>query len=225
MCWLTAVVRKSRLLLTAFRQRGSRERLIVRAEQMGKSTPVSKTPRSKLFRVSVRTVGAALAVCIAFALIGVPIYVFPAVDAPQRADYIYVLGPPTVQRVEMSEQLRKQGVADKILVSVPTSGAQSKEEAFICRMEYVICAHPDPATTKGEIAMAEELIDGASIVIITFRPHVARTRFVFDKCYSGDFEVVASPETLSLSSWIYQYTYQTAAFVKASLTSCATPDL
>jgi hypothetical protein len=57
-------------------------------------------------------------------------------------------------------------------------------------------------------------------VVLTFTPHVARTRYLFAKCYGGDVTVVGVDEHLSLADWVYQYAYQTAAFVKAWLEPC-----
>jgi hypothetical protein len=59
-----------------------------------------------------------------------------------------------------------------------------------------------------------------SLTIITSTPHVARTRYIFGKCYPGEFTVVAADQPGSVGGWAFQYVYQSLAFVKAGLETC-----
>ena len=61
-------------------------------------------------------------------------------------------------------------------------------------------------------------------IVITFTPHVARTRYIFAKCYPGEVTVVGVDEKLDLYEWAKQYIYQSTAFVKAWLTPCSDLD-
>ncbi len=57
-------------------------------------------------------------------------------------------------------------------------------------------------------------------VVVTFTPHVARTRYIFAKCYPGDVTVVGADIDLTPLDWAYEYAYQSAAFVKAWFSPC-----
>ncbi|AZS35915.1 hypothetical protein CVS47_00513 [Microbacterium lemovicicum] len=167
---------------------------------------------------------AAVLCVLAVVVAGLPVYVFPAEHRPDRADVIFIIGPITTARAQMAEQLRADGVSDRILVSIPAAGPQWAAKK-LCRQDGVVCRHPEPFTTKGEAAMLsayaqEEGLSTAAV--ITFTPHVARTRYIFGRCFPGETTVVGVDDPISPVGWIYQYAYQTAAFVKAAVTPCAT---
>jgi uncharacterized SAM-binding protein YcdF (DUF218 family) len=62
-------------------------------------------------------------------------------------------------------------------------------------------------------------------VVITFTPHVARTRYIFARCAPDiDVQVIGVDEHLNIGDWVYQFAYQTTAFVKAAATPCASDD-
>jgi hypothetical protein len=154
------------------------------------------------------------------ALAGLPAYVFPPTEKVGSADLIYVIGPPTIERIRAAEALREQGVADRILVSVPLRGDQSADEQAICAEDYVDCVHPRPFTTSGEAGVLNELASGERVVVLTFTPHVARTRFIFERCFSGETVVEPVASSLNVAEWGYQYAYQSVAFVKALISKC-----
>ena len=89
------------------------------------------------------------------AAVGLPLYVFPADPPAPAADLIYVIGPPTATRIADAESLRDQGIADEVLVSVPSSGPDSADELAYCWRAYVTCRTPEPFTTRGEAAMLQ----------------------------------------------------------------------
>ncbi len=163
-------------------------------------------------------------VVLAIGIAGLPLYVFPPVDdLPRHAEVAYVIGPPTEARIAKAEALRDAGEVDAILISVPADGEQSRENLRVCAEPNVTCATPSPLTTAGEAALLDHYsADHAadSVIVITFTPHVVRTRFIFERCYAGETIVVASPARLDLLGWAYQYAYQSAAFVKAAVSPC-----
>lgn len=167
------------------------------------------------------------ALVLAMAAVGlsitVPAYVFPAAAAlPAHADVIYVIGPPTEGRIALAEQLRREGVADDILISVPSEGEQSAEKLSVCQERYVTCGHPDPFTTAGEMALLNTRYGPeASAVVITFTPHVSRTRFIAAQCAAARVTVVDVPTSLDLGQWMYQFAYQTGGFAKAVAAPCS----
>lgn len=168
--------------------------------------------------------GSIVVAAVLFAGAGLPLYVFPPSEEIRHADLIYVIGPPRPERVEVERALRKEGVAARSLYSVSLIGGFTAERMGVCDRPAVACEHPEPYTTKGEAALLTAFADEHGIdrtVVITFTPHVARTRYIFEKCYEGDVTVVPVDEQLDAMEWIEQYFYQTAAFVKAWLTPCA----
>lgn len=173
-----------------------------------------------------RWVLAALVVAMVAGVAGITaalaLYVYPAESVlPARADVIYVIGPPTRERIALAEQLRDEGVAANILISVPLEGGQSADELTVCRRDGVRCEHPEPFTTEGEMMLLDrEYGADASAVIITFTPHVSRTRFIATQCGLSDTTVVAAPARITIGGWLYQFAYQTGGFVKAALTAC-----
>jgi len=155
---------------------------------------------------------------------GLPLYVFPPAEDIDDADLIFVIGPPNEERVAAERTLRSADVADLSLYSVTSRGRLSAEALAVCREATVTCAHIEPFTTKGEFAYLERFAhenDVERTVVLTFTPHVARTRYIAEKCFDGDVTVMAVDEGLTFGDWIYQYLYQSAAFVKAWATPCA----
>lgn len=165
------------------------------------------------------TVTAALACWVA---LGVTFYMNPEVDAvPSSADVIYVIGPPTEERIALARELRSDGVARDILISVPATGEQSAENLSICQDDDVACLHPDPFTTAGEMGLLDSLYGaGSTAVVITFTPHVSRTRYIAESCARTDVTVIAASTKLSVGEWVYQFGYQTGGFAKAFAQSC-----
>lgn len=162
-----------------------------------------------------------------FALAGLPVYVYPPQDQVDRADLIYVIGPVTKYRVRMERILREEGIAGESLYSVPLTGFQSAAELAACKEPAVTCVHPEPFTTKGEALALGDFAarNGISgqVVVLTRTAHVARTRFIFDKCYDGEVAVIGVNDHITRLEWAQEYVYQTAAFVKAWITPCDDP--
>lgn len=186
----------------------------------------AETGQRRRRRVLVRWLFASTVAVLFFALVGLPVYAFPPVQEPGRADVAYVIGPPTEQRVALAEQLQRDGLVREVLISVPLRGGQSASELSACNRTRVTCVTPEVLTTKGEVATLTSFVEAHnadSVIVITYAPHVVRTRFVLDKCFDGDATVVAAPQPLGFVAWVYQYAYQTAAFVKAATTPCAEP--
>lgn len=160
----------------------------------------------------------------ALVLAGLPLYVFPAVDEVRNPQIVYVIGPPTHERMEIAREILEAYPSAELLVSVGREGwGWSSDDVPECHAEVAECVIPKPFTTGGEtLALADfaARADGARAVIVTFAPHVARARHIFSKCYGNDVAVVASESDLSPLDWAYQYAYQTAAWVKAVIEPC-----
>lgn len=180
--------------------------------------------RRRVVKAAVWTVGMLVALVVVLAVAGLPLYVFPPAEAVGEADLIYVIGPPRSPRVALERDLRDAGVADLSLYSVTPRGSAAEEALEVCDEDAVYCVGVEPFTTKGEFAYLADFAaehDVERTIVITFTPHVARTRYIAEKCFDGDVTVVGVDQDLSLGDWIYQYLYQSAAFVKAWSTPCA----
>lgn len=156
-------------------------------------------------------------------LAGLPLYVFPPAAEVSRSDVALVLGPPMEERLALAEELHDKGLVDEIVVSVQASGGQAAKDLVICREGRAACEVADPHTTRGEVLMMRERATGAtapSLIVVTQTAHVARTRYLFAKCYPGEVTVVAAGGPQSLSEWTSQYVYQSLAFVKAIVQPC-----
>jgi hypothetical protein len=65
------------------------------------------------------------------------------------------------------------------------------------------CFVPDPPTTKGEGRELRRLASQygwRTVIVVTFRPHISRARFILEHCFDGDLVMVASPERISIAS-------------------------
>lgn len=169
-----------------------------------------------------------LAVAVASVILGVLsvatwVYAFPGTPEVVRADVIYVLGPPTDDRIAEARRLRDAGVADRVLISVYRDHAPAYSPP-ICLEHEVDCLIPDPGTTKGEAALLEAYAaehEVTSVIVLTVTPHVARTRYVFGRCFSGTSTVVPVSEDQPLQYWLSQFAYQTASLLLSAATPCA----
>jgi uncharacterized SAM-binding protein YcdF (DUF218 family) len=56
-----------------------------------------------------------------------------------------------------------------------------------------------------------------TVIVVTFRPHISRARYILEHCFDGDLIMVESPSDLSVPRWAFEYAYQTAGYVRAVL--------
>ncbi|WP_156163913.1 YdcF family protein [Demequina maris] len=176
----------------------------------------------RLWRVLLACVVAALA----FVLIGLPLYVYPAHDEPRAVDAVYVLGSPTDMRMDLAEEMVADGLTDTVVVSISQDPVELQfvpkaVETCATPQDYtLICGTPDPFSTRGEARWLRDLVDEhgwESVGVITVAPHVSRTRVIMKRCWDGDIAYLESDEPLWFELWVDQYLYQTGAFVKVAL--------
>lgn len=164
-----------------------------------------------------------LSVVLLAALAGVPVYVLPQTDPLRHADAILILGGYEYDRYVTGLELGAAGWAPNVVVSNP-NGARDPWMTEYCRTPHrefkLYCFLPEPATTAGEAQEFRRLADEngwRTAIVVTFRPHVSRARFIVQQCFDGAVIMVASPPALPLVRWVYEYLYQTAGYVKAVL--------
>lgn len=157
-------------------------------------------------------------------LAGLPLYVFPASDEPREVDVVFVIGPATPSRLELARQLIvDEKISDTLLISVPATGVRSAGRWSKCVKDPVVfdvlCEHSEPFTTQGEARTLARLADEHgwdSAAVITFTPHVTRTRLIMERCFPGErLDVIRDPAPLRPEDWVWHYLYQTGAFLKA----------
>lgn len=156
------------------------------------------------------------------AFVGLPVYVFPQMDELRTADAVVVLGGNPYQRFEYGIEIAEQGYAPKVLLS-NSVGPQDPRMQQICGGDYTVeveCFVPSPWSTRGE---AEEIQRRAKsenwqhIIVVTYKPHLSRARYIVEQCYSGELTMIASPTHQNAVQWIESYVYQTAGYAKAVL--------
>ena len=144
----------------------------------------------------------------------VPVYVLPVQHPITSADVVYSIGVER-WRIEAAVDLIETGASDTLVVSRPHW--MWVDECELPQDFAVICADPDPFTTRGEAAYLQTLMQDNgwhSAIVVTRTPHVTRTQLLMDRCVDGDVNVVGRSTGMTPLDWAYQYLYQTAAFVK-----------
>ncbi|WP_062388007.1 YdcF family protein [Demequina iriomotensis] len=157
--------------------------------------------------------------------LGWPFYVAPAHDEPRDVDAVYVIGPPTDERIALAEGMVRDGLADTLVVSLgedPVERSQRPAAVRACEEPQdfaVLCSEPDPFATRGEARWLRDLADEHgwdAVAVVTTTPHLTRTRVIMERCWDGDLAYIDSEERLWPWQWAYQYAYQTAAFAKVA---------
>jgi uncharacterized SAM-binding protein YcdF (DUF218 family) len=156
---------------------------------------------------------------------GLPVYVRPQIDPLRYADAILILGGYGDLRYAFGLELALHGWAPNLVVSNPT-GANDQWQRNYCAAPpsglKVHCFVPDPPTTKGEARELGRLAGQygwRTVIVVTFRPHISRARFVLERCFHGDLIMIANPEHISVARWAFEYVYQTTGYLRAMLQS------
>lgn len=154
---------------------------------------------------------------------GLPVYVRPQIDPLRHADAILILGGPPVERYPFGFALRKQRWAPTLVISNP-KGPDNDWLTQFCAQSHpdlnLRCFTPDPPTTKGEARALRDLAaqyGWRTVIVVAYRPHISRARYILKQCFDGDLIMVASPAPISTPQWAFQYVYQTAGYVRAVL--------
>ncbi|MFB7876849.1 YdcF family protein [Nocardia sp. NPDC056064] len=171
----------------------------------------------------VLVVVAGLLLVVALAVVALwPVYVRPRTDAPAPADAILILGGAHDGREELGLRLAADGYAPRVLVSNPYEHSAMINR--ICHGGYsfeVICFDPSPRTTLGEGRELARLgADWDRVIVVTFTPHISRSRYILGECWPGELLFVDPRPHLSPPRWAWDYAYQSAGYVKAWFADC-----
>jgi uncharacterized SAM-binding protein YcdF (DUF218 family) len=150
------------------------------------------------------------------------LFVWPEEDEPRRADAIVVLSGVRKARLEKGLELVRKGVAPTLVISDGrASGWTQANRLCDGRADFrVVCFRPSPYSTHGEAAdlagLARER-GWRSLVVVTSRYHVTRSRLLFRRCLDGPVSGVSartSPGAMALNvphEWgklLYQLTVE-----------------
>lgn len=155
-------------------------------------------------------------------------------DSLRHVDAIVVLGGEHDGREDYGLQLAREGYARTVVVSDPylNDGYNRGGQALMQRIcasstasIEVICFTRDPSTTRGEAMFTERLArerGWKSVIVISWRYHLVRARYIFGQCFSGDVVMRGVPRDYGRSPvmWGYQFAYQYGGLAKAAVLGC-----
>ena len=170
-----------------------------------------------------RLVASVCVLVIAAVIGGLPVYVRPQIDPLRHADAILILGGKGDNRYLVGLDLGLKGWAPTVLASNPLAPEDPSLTDY-CATPHpgldLHCFVPDPATTTGEGRELRRLAaqhGWRTVIVVTFRPHISRARFILERCFDGDLVMVASPAQMSVARWAFEYVYQTVGYLRAAL--------
>lgn len=213
------------------------------------SSRADRSPRRRRFvrrrRPRLRTVLSlvvALVVFVAaYASVGYQLFYREHSDALRKVDAIVVLGGEHDGREDYGLQLAREGYAKTVLISNPYMtnsglkrfvGEKAESQALMQRVcssgtadIEVICFAPDPSTTRGEAMFAQRMAkqrNWHSVIVISWRYHLVRARYIFGQCFDGDVVMRPVPRNYPSSTmfWAYTFAYQYAGLTKAAILGC-----
>ncbi len=138
---------------------------------------------------------AAVALLLCLAASFVPI-LWPATDAPERADAVIVLSGDHGERLRLALNLIERGVTSTLVFDGSLDSVRAVE---LCRGGQpfeVICLQPPIDNTRGEARAAAGLASSRGwkrVVVATSTYHVARSALVFRRCIEGEVAMISAP--------------------------------
>jgi uncharacterized SAM-binding protein YcdF (DUF218 family) len=166
-----------------------------------------------------------IVIAVDVAVSGFLVFANARIDDLRQADAIIVLGGEHDGREDYGISLAREGWAPTVVISNPYDDWDPVMKR-VCRPAAdveVICARPDPLTTRGEAVLMQRLAlerNWSTIIVVSWRYHLPRARLVFDQCFSdrpGSTVMVAVPRRYrySLFRWEFVFAYQWAGLAKA----------
>lgn len=163
--------------------------------------------------------------------VGIAVFANASSDPLRKVDAIVVLGGEHDGREAYGVDLAKSGLASAVLLSNAYGSddpVMREQCAASTAAVTIICRTPEPFNTKGEAIMTRELADQhgwSSVMVISWRYHLPRARYLFEHCFSSQPGAVSMhevPRTYDFSplTWQYTFLYQSAGFAKAMLEGC-----
>lgn len=145
------------------------------------------------------------------------LFLWPAQDAPGRADAVVVLAGDAAHRIPRGRELVRSGVAGLLVLS-REPGPKWARWRPLCRRPGVLCFDAEPYSTQGEAQAVARLArrnGWRSLAVVTSRYHVFRARLLFRRCLRGRVAVVGASYDASVIPLVLPL--ETAKLVRAAL--------
>lgn len=202
-----------------------------RAARAARAARLAKVARAaRVRRVLRRTAVTSAVLAVLAGVAGYPVYVSPEVDPmPDGAtvDAVVGLGGEPAVGVYARDLARRSGARSVVLsnpyhepTDVTRLCAAPPDPPGGASRTPLTCFAPHPSTTRGEAEEIRRLAASRgwhSIVVVTTPYHVSRARMIVRRCWPGELSMVAAPIDTAPWTWVYQYGYQTAGYVKAGI--------
>ncbi|CAM4007250.1 YdcF family protein [Tsukamurella strandjordii] len=159
------------------------------------------------------------------AAVGYPMFGKAKEDPLERVDAVVVLGGEHDGREQYGIDLAREGYASTVVLSNPYE-SHDPVMAPLCDRRIdgieVLCEVPDPSTTRGEALFTERLAKERGwkkVIVISWRYHLPRSRFIFGNCFAGETVTRAVPRGYDFgpADWELIYLYQSFAMLKATV--------
>ena len=136
-----------------------------------------------------------LAAFLALVVASVFLFILPDDEEVETADAIVVLAGSKF-RLPVALDLLERGVATDLVISDGLD-PRSPSTVRLCReRSLVLCPKPDPYSTRGEARLVAGLARERgwdSIVVVSSRFHLFRSRILLERCYDGELAFVGAP--------------------------------
>jgi hypothetical protein len=164
-----------------------------------------------------RVVAALVIVLVVFVGFTLRLFVFPAVNAPEHSDAIFVLGGSGQPTETEGVKLTGKGYAPMLVFSLRPNQQCKPSEVYIPQRVVVSCFHANPQTTQGEarsIAHMAKMDHLHRIIVVAPTSQVTRARLRVSRCFSGEILMVGV-DSGSFWDWSYAVLYEWGATAKA----------
>lgn len=144
-------------------------------------------------------------------------------DPPLHSDAIVLLGG---DRIGMQEgfKLLDRGYGDVLVLFWYADALEECREGY--RGHEVLCLQPLPVTTQGEAMAIGELAKDRrwqTVTVATWPRHIIRSRFLVERCYSGELRWYETPYPYEVPEQISQSWHESFGMVKAAVSpGCST---
>jgi hypothetical protein len=155
-----------------------------------------------------------LVLTVAFGIVTVRLFIWPAEGMPSRVSAIVMLAGPG-DRLSAALRLAEQDRAPVLVVSQGWEGYAGPCPAAVPGVKLV-CFDPDPGDTRGEAKFVGGLAKRyhwRSLVLVVAAAQDTRARILMGRCFDGS--IYAVTVSLPWSNWPYQLAYQWGALFKA----------
>jgi uncharacterized SAM-binding protein YcdF (DUF218 family) len=125
------------------------------------------------------------------------LFVWPRQDEPRKPDAVVVLSGARKTRLAKGLELVRAGIAPTLVISGGGAPGWTEANRLCDEMEpfRVVCFRPRPDSTHGEAADVARIArerGWRSLVVVTSRYHVTRSRLLFRRCTDADIGAVAA---------------------------------